>query len=194
MSLANAARSALADWITADTEQMQLRDEYVQFLDDNDDAMWRACVPGHLTASALVVNAERTHVLLTLHPKFDLWLQLGGHCEPGDTTLREAAEREAREESGIEGLVLSSLPIQLDRHPVGCHGGSWHLDVQFLALAPAGAVEIRSDESLDLAWWPADALPDDTDDAVRRLVALAMTALQKELAFLGKRCSTGDHP
>ncbi|MEI8056742.1 MAG: NUDIX domain-containing protein [Actinomycetes bacterium] len=178
MSLANAARSALADWITADTEQMQLRDEYVQFLDDNDDAMWRACVPGHLTASALVVNAERTHVLLTLHPKFDLWLQLGGHCEPGDTTLREAAEREAREESGIEGLVLSSLPIQLDRHPVGCHGGSWHLDVQFLALAPAGAVEIRSDESLDLAWWPADALPDDTDDAVRRLVALAMTALQ----------------
>ncbi len=40
-------------------------------------------------------------VLLTLHKTVDRWLQLGGHCEPGDTTLAGAALREAAEESGL---------------------------------------------------------------------------------------------
>ena len=34
-----------------------------------------------------------------------MWLQMGGHCEPGDTTLADAALREAAEESGIAGLT-----------------------------------------------------------------------------------------
>jgi 8-oxo-dGTP pyrophosphatase MutT (NUDIX family) len=135
--------------------------------------MWRACVDGHLTGSALVLSADRTEVLLTLHPKFGIWLQMGGHCEPGDATMRDAAAREALEESGIDGLVVSAEPARLDRHRVGCHGGSWHLDVQYVAIAPADAVARISDESLDLRWWPVDALPTDTDDALRRLVATA---------------------
>jgi 8-oxo-dGTP pyrophosphatase MutT (NUDIX family) len=113
-------------------------------------------------------------VLLTLHSKQHIWLQMGGHCEPGDTTLRDAAAREALEESGIAGLAVSAAPVRLDRHRVGCHGGTWHLDVQYAAIAPADAVEQISDESLDLRWWPVDALPDLTDDALRRLVATAL--------------------
>ncbi len=67
--------------------------------------------------------------------------------------------------------------MRLDRHRVGCHGGSWHLDVQYVALAPADAEHVISDESLELRWWPVDALPDDTDDSVRRLVATALASL-----------------
>ena len=160
----------------ADGHQSALRDDYLAFLAAHDDAMWRACVDGHLTASTVVLSHDRTHVLLTLHPKFGLWLQTGGHCEPDDATLRDAAAREALEESGIDGLVLTPAPVALDRHRVGCHGGSWHLDVQYAAVAPEGAEHVRSDESLDLRWWPVDALPERTDDALRRLVAAALGA------------------
>ena len=158
----------------ADGHQSALRDDYLAFLAAHDDAMWRACVDGHLTGSALVLSADRTEVLLTLHPKFGIWLQMGGHCEPDDATLRDAAAREALEESGIDGLVVSPEPARLDRHRVGCHSGSWHLDVQYVAIAPTDAVAAISDESLDLRWWPVDALPADTDDALRALVAAAL--------------------
>ena len=76
---------------------------------------------------------------------------MGGHCEPEDATLADAALREAREESGIEGLtLLPGGPLRLDRHLTPC---AWHLDVQYAALAPRGAREQVSEESLDLRWY-----------------------------------------
>jgi len=174
MTLAQQARTVLTSWHTDDVEQQSLRDEYIAHIDSFDDAMFRTCVPGHLTASTLIVDHSRERVLLTLHPKVGMWLQMGGHCEAGDASLQAAAAREAREESGIDDLVLSDAPIRLDRHRVGCHGGSWHLDVQYVALAPANAREAISDESLDLAWFGVNELPELTDDALRALVAAAL--------------------
>jgi 8-oxo-dGTP pyrophosphatase MutT (NUDIX family) len=174
VSLHADASEVLARWTAPDADQDRLRTDYLAFLSEHDDALLRACVPGHLTASALIVRADRSEVLLTLHPKFDRWLQTGGHCEPGDATLRDAAAREAREESGIDSLMLSAEPVRLDRHRVGCHGGSWHLDVQYVAIAAVDAAPVRSEESLDLAWWPVRALPDPPDASVRALVAAAL--------------------
>ncbi|MBO2455917.1 NUDIX hydrolase [Actinomadura barringtoniae] len=156
--------------------QARLREEFLGHLNAHADGLWKACAPGHITASALVLDSTGTQVLLTLHRKIKMWLQLGGHCEPGDATLAEAALREATEESGIEDLELRLDPIQLDRHKVFCHPeGTWHLDVQYVAYAPQNARAEISDESDDLRWFPANALPDLTDDAVRRLVARATT-------------------
>ena len=174
MILHGDTRTVLTAWTAPDPLQAALRDDYLGFLDGHGDAIWRSCVDGHITASAIIVSGDRSEVLLTLHPKFDRWLQTGGHCEPGDPTLREAALREATEESGIAGLTVSVAPVRLDRHRVGCHGGSWHLDVQFVALAPIGAVAVISDESLELRWWPVGDLPTSADDSVRNLVAAAL--------------------
>jgi len=174
MTLAQQARTVLTSWRTDEVDQQSLRDEYIAHIDSFDDAMFRTCVPGHLTASTLIVDHSRERVLLTLHPKVGMWLQMGGHCEAGDTSLQAAAAREAREESGIADLIMSDAPIRLDRHRVGCHGGSWHLDVQYVAIAPPDARESISDESLDLAWFRVDELPDLTDDALRALVAAAL--------------------
>ena len=39
-----------------------------------------------------------------------------------------------------------------------------------MAVAPPGAEHLRSDESLDLAWFALDALPEGADDVVRALI------------------------
>ena len=173
-SLHDDARSILEGWRPADPRQENLRTEYLAFLDEHANAMTRECRIGHLTASALVMNASRTHVLLTLHPKVGRWLQLGGHCEAGDPTLREAAIREAVEEGGIADVRMSREPIQLDRHPVKCWGDvSEHLDVQYLGFVPDGSVPVISEESDDLRWFALDRLPEGMDDSMRSLVAAA---------------------
>lgn len=152
-----------------------VRQAFLGFLAARPDAMWRACVPGHLTASALVVDPSRGAVLLTLHPRVGMWVQLGGHCEPGDRTLLDAAAREAREESGIGSLSFDPTPLGLDIHPITCSLGiaTRHFDVRFLALSSPGAEPVRSDESLDLRWFPWDDLPHDTSPDIPALVAAA---------------------
>ena len=124
---------------------------------------------GHLTASAVVLDGDGRTVLLTLHPRVGRWLQLGGHCEDGDSTLAGAALREATEESGIDGLELVGPPVHLDVHPITCSLGvpTRHFDVRYLVVAPPGAVARISAESDDLRFWPVDGLPADTDTSTR---------------------------
>lgn len=130
----------------------------------------------HLTASALIVDPARGKVLLCLHGRIRKWVQMGGHCEPGDPTLAAAALREAREESGIEGLTVSATPIGLDTHPVRCrYGPSEHFDVRYAVLAPPGADETCSAESAALGWFAPDDLPAPLATATEQLVAPALT-------------------
>lgn len=165
----------LKEWPAPDGEQERLRLSYLDHLDAHPDGMWKACAAGHVTASALVVDPERERVLLTLHRKLRMWLQTGGHCEPDDATLSDAALREATEESGVSGLtLLAGGPARLDRHLTPC---AWHLDAQYVALAPPGAVEVVSEESLDLRWFGYEAVASVADDSVVRLVNRARALL-----------------
>ncbi|MEW1860743.1 NUDIX hydrolase [Streptomyces sp. NPDC088194] len=163
------AVGVLESWHAPDAGQDELRREYLAHLVAHPDGMEKLCKAGHLTGSVLILDAERQHVLLTLHAKLKLWLQTGGHCEPADTSLSGAALREGTEESGIQGLdLLVPGPVNLDRHLVPC---AWHLDVQYAAVAPPGAVESISDESLALRWFTFDEVAELPDRSVRTLVA-----------------------
>ncbi|MEW2707191.1 NUDIX hydrolase [Streptomyces koyangensis] len=158
-------------------DQPGLQQQYLDHLAAHPDGMYKPCEAGHLTASALVLDPSRGQVLLTLHRKLNMWLQMGGHCEPEDTSVARAALREATEESGIPGLeLLPGGPVRLDRHaiPSPCN---WHLDVQYAALAPAGAAEAISDESLDLRWFAYDEVAGVADASVVRLLDAARQRL-----------------
>jgi 8-oxo-dGTP pyrophosphatase MutT (NUDIX family) len=170
------ALAALRGWTAPSPVQEALRLRYVAHLEAQPDGLTRDCRPDHLTASTLVLSADHTQVLLTLHAKARQWFQLGGHCEPGDATLAGAALREATEEGGLAGLRLDPVPVQLSEHAVpfcGPDGDVHHLDVRFVAVASPDAVPAVSDESLDVAWWPVSALPDPGSDLVE-LVRLAL--------------------
>lgn len=168
------AMTVLSGWDSPEPQQRVLRDDYLAFLREHRDAMSRDCIVGHLTSSALVMDEHRTRVLLTLHPKVGRWLQLGGHNEAVDASVRDAARREAIEESGIPDVVISGEPLRLDRHPVPCGGRmSEHLDLQYLALVPTDAREVMSEESDDLRWFALDALPEPLDPSVRALIETA---------------------
>jgi len=168
-----AARELLTRWSPPSPEQAAARGRIVAFIDEHpDDAHLRTCVPGHLTASALLLDHTGRRVLLTHHAKLRRWLQLGGHCD-GDANLAACALRECVEESGIEDLTIDPAPIDVDVHPIPAHGTDpehLHLDVRFVVRAPAGARETCSHESLELRWFDRDELEVlDLDDSVRRL-------------------------
>ena len=174
MSVHASALAVLSDWAAPDAGQDALRHAVLAFLLARPDGCARACVPGHVTASALVVSPD-DEVLLTLHPRFGRWAQLGGHCEDTDTDIVAAALREATEESGIDGLHIDPELAAIHVHPVTCSLGvpTRHLDLQFVVRAPRGAAPVISDESLDLRWFGIGDLPDGVDAGLRALVAAA---------------------
>ncbi|MEV4541440.1 NUDIX hydrolase [Micromonospora echinaurantiaca] len=173
------ALAVLGGWAPTSPAAAAARDRTLDLLAAGPVAMSRAHRAGHVTASALVLDATGERVLLCLHGKFKRWVQLGGHCEPADRTLAGAALREATEESGIAGLRVDPVPIDVDVHPVACQGGSLHYDVRFAVLAPPGAVERVSDESEALGWFPPDRLPQPLAGGTAQLVAPALAALRR---------------
>lgn len=170
MSLSDEAARALKEWHPpeGEREQEQLRQRYLDHLLAHPDGVWKSCREGHLTASALIVDPERARVLLTLHRKLRMWLQMGGHCEPEDGSLESVALREASEESGVAGLrLLPGGPVRLDRHHTPC---AWHLDVQYAAVAPPDAEAAVSEESLDVRWYGFEEVSAVADASVVRLL------------------------
>ena len=165
----------LESWSAPTPHQEALRQRFLTHLAAHPDGTERACFPAHLTAGTLVLSHDGRDVLLNLHRKARRWFAFGGHCEDADTTLAGTALREALEESGLESVEFHPVPLSLDEHAVEfCdpRGTVHHLDVRFGAVAPEGARHAVSEESLDVRWWPVDALPDLEDEMVE-LVSLA---------------------
>ena len=180
------AVATLQSWVATSARADEERRRTLSLLAVGPAAVTRAYRPGHVTASTLIVDDDG-RVLLCLHGRMGLWMQLGGHCEPGDPTLAAAALREATEESGLAGLRLHPDPIDVDVHPVRCGsadggpaGPSYHYDVRFVARCPAGAVEQVSAESRALGWFTPDALPEPLASGVAQQIAPALARLDRD--------------
>ena len=173
--LLDAAWRTLSRHQPASEEDADARVLFLTHLSRTPETLHRACHTGHLTASVYVVNTGG-EVLLTHHARYQQWQQLGGHLEAHDSTLEDAALREAREESGLMHLHLVPVPVQLVTIPVNCpQPGSYHFDLRYLVLAQSSRYQV-SDESLDLGWFTPDRMPTQEEsvlDGARRAVALA---------------------
>src|SRR5262245_49833664 len=157
-----------------------IREQFLALLYGAPGAARRDRPGAHLTASILVVNADREQLLLCLHGRVHKWLQLGGHLEDGDRDVLDAARREAREESGLADLAIRPTPVDLDVHAVPCrYAPALHYDIRFVGVACNGAVPRVSDESPDLRWFPFDALPEPRGTDTDRLISAAIAAVRR---------------
>ncbi|MGA1362239.1 MAG: NUDIX hydrolase [Ilumatobacteraceae bacterium] len=111
--------------------------------------------PVHVTASAIVVSDAGDKVALHLHKRLGMWLQPGGHIEPGEHPA-QAALREAAEETGVPVRHArdGGLFMHVDVHP-GPKGHT-HLDLRYLVRAPEVAPAPAEGESTEVAWFGWD--------------------------------------
>jgi 8-oxo-dGTP pyrophosphatase MutT (NUDIX family) len=177
------ARAAVVD-ADVDPGAEQHRTTILDFVDANDDALHRSCRTGHLTGSALVVDAEGGRVVVLHHRKLGRWLQPGGHCD-GDANLAAVALREASEETGIDDLRVLPVAVDLDVHEVAPpdDGPHLHLDVRYLVQAPPGAQPRGNHESNEVRWATLTDLADlDLDEGTWRMVRHGL-ARHRELAL-----------
>ena len=119
----------------------------------------RTTLPGHVTASGFVLSPDLNQILLHHHRKLDRWLQMGGHDE-GDASPWITADREVREESGLQNprMALGGCFLDLDVHEIPENRkepGHLHLDCRFLYVAdPASPISLALEESKELKWFP----------------------------------------
>ena len=112
--------------------------------------------PGHLTASAFVTDGEG--VLVIHHDRLGRWLQPGGHVEPEDIGLMEAAMREVEEETMLRELEPIGL-LDVDVHEIPAAKGEpahLHLDVRWGFTATGEP--FAGDGVSDARWSRIDAL------------------------------------
>ena len=177
------AQADLRAALSTSLESDRHRNEILAFTEEHDDALYRSCLAGHLTGSALVVDDDRERTLVMLHAKLGLWLQPGGHAD-GEGHLPTVAFTEATEETGIDGLTVMGPAVDCDVHHIPERPGEpahLHLDTRFVVLAPPGAVAERNHESHDLRWVTLDELNDLAgDDSLRRLASVGLAAARGE--------------
>ena len=164
-----------------DPDAERHRSSILGFVDDHADALHRSCREGHLTGSALVVDAAGERVVLLHHRKLRRWLQPGGHCD-GDANLAAVALREAAEETALGGLRVHPVAIDLDVHRVEPpdDGPHLHLDVRFLVLARPGAEPGGNHESTDIRWaTPVEMEGLGVDPGTVRMVRHGLRALDR---------------
>lgn len=175
-------RQTLAAYTTRFPAQAPALADLLFLLDQNADITSRHEFRGHITASALLLNADR-NLLLIHHNALNRWLQPGGHLDPSDTSPAYAALRELTEETGIDPSLVrpapdwESTPLWLDRHwipanPKKNEPRHEHWDLQYLFLTDAPALTLQTAEVSAHAWQPPQTLSPQTADRIQAALRL----------------------
>jgi 8-oxo-dGTP pyrophosphatase MutT (NUDIX family) len=134
----------------ADLRERRSRLRLLAELERLPDPFERLAGPVHVTGSAIITGRRGT--VLHMHRRLGLWLQPGGHLEPGETPW-EAAVREGTEETGLDLRHPAGGPrlVHVDVHTGAA--GHLHLDLRYLLAAPDADPRPWPDESPDVRWF-----------------------------------------
>ena len=175
-SLADQVRRAVTQRDPIDAAEAASIERLLAEFDRLHDPFSETADPVHATGSAIVIGPRG--VLLLKHKRLGLWLQPGGHIDPGETPW-DGARREAQEETGLEvsfaEVGADGVPalVHVDVHPGG--RGHTHLDLRYLVVTGDVDPCPPEGESQEIDWfdWPA---------AIERASDDRLTALLRHLA------------
>lgn len=132
----------------------------LKFIENNEDCLTRDNKIAHFTASAWIVNKERTKILMIYHNVFNSWAWVGGHAD-GDDDLFHVVNKEIEEETGlislkplVEGIYGLNI-VTVDNHIkrgiiVNSH---LHFDIEYLFEADdEETIRIKEDENSGVKW------------------------------------------
>lgn len=127
--------------------------------------------------AAIVAIIHDDKILLTKREDFEVWCLPGGGVEDGES-LAEAAIREAREETGLDVELMRLVGVY------SRIGGMWNdmHAILFAAEPVGGELKTQPGETIEVAYFPFDKIPDELlfghrqriDDAVQQVMGIAV--------------------
>lgn len=156
-------------YIPFDEQEERDKEQFLKYINKFDDVLTRNNIFGHFSASAFVINKERTKILVVYHIINDGWIYPGGHAD-GEEDLLSVALREVEEETGLKAKVLDENIYSIQSAPVKGHikrgkyvSAHLHFDVLYLMEADDKVPLVyKDDESKGVKWIYFDEAADET--------------------------------
>lgn len=132
----------------------------LEFIKNNEDVLTRNNKIGHFTASAWIINKERTKILMIYHNIYKSWAYVGGHAD-GDEDLFRVVKKEIKEETGLENLkplvdgiyALNIITADNQVRKGNIVNSHLHFDVEYLFEADEkDNIRIKGDENSGVKW------------------------------------------
>lgn len=132
-----------------------------------DTILGRENIFAHMTGASMIFNATADKVLMIYHNIYRSWSWTGGHAD-GEKDMLQVALREAREETGIQGLKVLGGLASVDVLPVWGHvkrgkyvSSHQHLNFSYLFVADESeTLHIKEDENSAVGWIPIHRIRD----------------------------------
>ena len=157
-------REKIEKYVPYNEQEEKDKNTILKYMDTFEDTITRNNEFGHFTASAWVVNKERTKVLMIYHNIYKSWAWTGGHAD-GESDLLSVAVREVKEETGVENVkVLDDDIFSLEIVCVNGHvkrgkyvSSHVHLNVTYLLEVDENEIlRTKEDENSGVKWVPID--------------------------------------
>ncbi len=162
-------REKIESYIPVDEQEERDKEQFLRFIDNNEDVLTRDNVFGHFSSSAFVVNKERDKMVVVYHLINDGWIYPGGHAD-GEDDLLSVAHREVEEETGLNATILDENIFSIQSAPVKGHvkrgkyvSAHIHFDCVYLMEADDKIpLVFREDESKGVKWIPLTEADNET--------------------------------
>lgn len=165
-------REEIEKYVPYNEQEEKDKQAMLKYMNIFDNVFQRENECAHFTASAWVVNKDRSKILMVYHNIYGSWACSGGHAD-GEENLLEVAIREAKEETGIRQVKIVkkdifSLEVICTNGHIKNNGyvsSHLHLNITYLLEADeAEPLKIKMDENSNVKWMTVEELQEQSTE------------------------------